>query len=90
MPDISIEQKTLGDIEVEHKLKDIQKRQHFLERLMQAALRRKIRDKIREEHVISIEKVFVQMGAIIFAAFLVYIIFWRFSGGFPLEGFFKH
>lgn len=86
---VSDEQKTLGDIEVEHKLAQIQRHERSLSESMRVAMQKHIREKITSERIGSVQRVLVQMGAVIAAIFLVYIIFWRISGGYPLEGFFR-
>ncbi|MBI2034486.1 MAG: hypothetical protein HYT11_02010 [Candidatus Levybacteria bacterium] len=83
------EQKTLGDLETEDRIAQIHRREHSLQKSMREALHRSIREKITKERVASVQKVFAQMSAIIGAIFLVYIIFWWISGGYPIEGFFK-
>ena len=83
------EQKTLGDIEVEDRIAQIHGREHSLEKSTQEALRKGIREQLYEEQITSTWKILVQMGAVIAAIFLVYIIFWWLSGGYPLEGFLR-
>lgn len=89
MSHTSDEQKTLGDLEAEDRIEQIHRREHSLEKSMRDALHRSIREKITSERITSIQRVFAQMSAIIAAIFLVYIIFWWISGGYPIEGFFK-
>lgn len=81
------ERKTLGDIEAEHRIAQIHRREQSFEQSMQEALRRSIREKITRERMASMQRIFTQMSAVIVAIFLVYILFWWISGGYPLEGF---
>ena len=77
------EQKTLGDLEAEDRIAQIHRHEYSLAKSMREALRRNIREKITSERVASIQKVFAQMSAVIGAIFLVYILFWWISGGYP-------